>query len=256
MKTTKQVLTEMLTECTGTAMCDSGGVRRPDGTTIQGYGRNWERNEGKSQANFENESEITLEFDSDGNVEYYTISVFHYLCQQLEINELCERFNQLNNNADNWDDDRFYGVSKEAGKYLGNINVEIGSGFNSYNGESSLSQVIQGTYIAIGGECYLVLQIHGGCDVRGGYTTARLFKLENEYTYDGGYLNPEDVYGIFIPNDTDLETPCFDGEVSPEVAGVIEFSNCYDGYTLNRIHNDWSEFELNRNKGKIVVGLI
>lgn len=249
MKTTEQVLTEMLTECTGTALCDSGGA----------YGRNWERNKDKAQADFENESEITLEFDKDGNVECYIISVFHYLSRQLETDVICQMFNEINLDADNWDDDRFYGVSAEAGRYLDALSIDDSvrqsHGFNSYNGESRLSQVIQGTHITINGNSYLILQIHGGCDVRGGYTNARLFLLDNDYCYDGGCLAPEDVYGTFIPNDADLETPCFDGQVHSEVSGVIEFSNCYDGYSLNRIHNNWSEFELNRNKGKIIVGL-
>lgn len=246
MKTVEQILTDMLTEYTGTALCDSGSV----------YGRNWERNQGKTQKDFENEPEVELECDDNGNVECYIISVYHYLKNQLDVDEICERFNNLNVGADNWDDDGFYGVSKEAGEYLRRFNPNLHGGFNSYNGESSLSQVIQGHHVSINGLPYVLLQIHGGCDVRGGYTDARLFVLVNDYD-DGerGYMAPEDVYGIFTPNGTDLETPCFDGEVDPEAAGVIHFSNSYNGYSLNRIHNDWREFELNRNKGKIEVWL-
>ena len=31
------------------------------------------------------------------------------------------------------------------------------------------------------GEPYLLLQIHGGCDVRGGYTDAKLFKPSDDW---------------------------------------------------------------------------
>jgi hypothetical protein len=47
--------------------------------------------------------------------------------------------------------------------------------FNTYNWDSDLSQVLQGSWIDIGGQQYLLLQIHNGCDVRGGYTDAKLF---------------------------------------------------------------------------------
>ena len=250
MKTVEQVLTEMLTECTGAALCDSGGA----------YGRNWERNQGKIQEDFENEKDVTLEYDNDGNVEYYTISVYHYLKNQLGRDSVCERFDKLNTQSNNWDDDRFYGVSAEAGDFLDRVGiVDSGGTFNSYNGESLLSQVIQGTHLVLrchgGQRLYVILQIHGGCDVRGGYTNARLFTLESDYAYDCGYMAPENVYGTFTPNSADLKTLCFDGQVDPEVAGVIYFSNCYDGYSLNRIHNNWREFELNKNKGKIEVWL-
>lgn len=253
--TVEQIIFEMLTECTSVALCDSGGVRQADGTTKQGYGRNWERNQARDLATFQNEPDVMLEFDDNGNVESYTISVFHYLARQLDLDNICEKFNKINCDVDNWDDDRFYGVSNEAGQFLDNLDkgeMWAQESFNSYNDESNLSQVIQGTYITINDTPYLVLQIHGGCDVRGGYTNARLFLLGNDY---GECLAPEDVYGTFTPNGADLETPCFDGQVDSEIAGVIEFSNVYDGYTLNRIHNDWDEFELNQNKGKITVGL-
>jgi len=46
---------------------------------------------------------------------------------------------------------------------------------NSYNHEDFLSQVIQFTYFEHDGESYVLLQIHGGCDVRGGYTEPRAF---------------------------------------------------------------------------------
>jgi hypothetical protein len=241
-----KVLANMLTECTGVALCDSGGA----------YGRNWERQQGKTVDDFMKESEVQGEYDSEGNLEYYTISVFHYLRNQLELDVICREFNKINIPADNWDDERFYGVSAEGGKFLDTFKTKEQNTFNSYNGESALSQVIQGTYLRIGGIGYILLQIHGGCDVRGGYTTARLFRIDNEWG-DGEYdwLCPEDVYGRFIPNGADLETPALiDGvDILGTSVGVIQFDNSYDGYSLRTEDNQ--PVELNQNKGKIELWL-
>lgn len=243
-----KVLAEMLTENTGVALCDSGGA----------YGRNWEKNQGKIVEDYVKDSEVWGEFDSDGNFEYYVISVFHYLRNQLDLDAICREFNQINISADNWDDDRFYGVSAEGGKFLDTYKLTIQRSFNSYNGESVLSQVIQGIYLRIGGIGYILLQIHGGCDVRGGYTSARLFRIDNEWG-DGEYnwLSPEDVYGSFTPNNADVKTPVLPGcenvNVLETSAGVITFDNSYDGYSLRS--EDDQPVKLNQNNGKIELWL-
>ena len=59
---------------------------------------------------------------------------------------------------------------------------EINS-FNSYNYDSNLSQVIQGTWGEFDGEPYVLLQVHQGCDVRGGYTDAKLFKIDDDHSF-------------------------------------------------------------------------
>ena len=74
-----------------------------------------------------------------------------------------------------------YGISKKAANYLNkNYQSQIEYTFNTYNGESDLSQVLQGSRIKIfvdgQYEDYYLIQIHNGCDVRGGYTDAKLFK--------------------------------------------------------------------------------
>jgi hypothetical protein len=52
---------------------------------------------------------------------------------------------------------------------------------NTYNGEDLLSQTIQYVYFEVPelNEAYVVLQIHGGCDVRGGYTAPKVFVLDD-----------------------------------------------------------------------------
>lgn len=57
---------------------------------------------------------------------------------------------------------------------------------NTYNGESAVSQTLQ--YCSLNGKT--ALQIHGGCDVRGGYTAPRIFEAD---PWSGGYLRVADA---------------------------------------------------------------
>jgi hypothetical protein len=145
----------------------------------------WQRNAKKTIQDFENEDEQSYEFDFKYNEIYRTVSVFHYLTNNLEIDDICEHFNKLQNENDNWDaKGDFYGVSLEAGNFLNILNnVEIQRSWNTYNGDSDLSQILQGTTLEIDGEYYFIIQIHGGADARGGYTHAKMFK--SGYFCDG-----------------------------------------------------------------------
>jgi hypothetical protein len=163
---TKELIYSMLTESTGAHMLDSGGA----------YGRHWERNQKRSIEDFENEPEQLYTWD--GHYICRTVSVFHYL-SQLEQDELCEEFNALP--CPNWDAEEVYGVSDSQWRWLcwqANVrlsDLSVKHTFNTYNWDSDLSQVLHGSWIDIGGQQYLLLQIHNGCDVRGGYTDAKLF---------------------------------------------------------------------------------
>jgi len=170
MKDVKQLVYEMLTENTGRAMGDSGGA----------YGRNWERNQKKTMQDFESEDDESYRFDHEGGWIERRVSVFHFLTNDLEIDDICEEFNRLQDENDNWDaegDGDVYGVSKEAYEMLMECpDVEIKRTWNTYNGDSDLSQILQGCNLEIDGEYYFIIQIHGGCDARGGYTHAKMFK--------------------------------------------------------------------------------
>jgi len=204
-----QILLSMLKEKTGTALCDSGGA----------YGRHWERNQSLQLKKLLDSPQVEFE-QKYGS---YTISLFHYLRTQLDIDRTCEKFNRINTTAKNWDSDAFYGLSTEGENFLNRINAKIGNAWNSYNGETNLSQVIQGAYVVIKDTGYVLLQIHQGCDVRGGYTDARLFKTSNEY---GDFLNPEDVYGTVTKKD----------------GSIVQVDNRYNGYSLT--NEDGNEVEI------------
>ena len=200
-----ELVYSMLIENTGTHMLDSGGIS----------GRAWQRNQTKSLKDFESEPSVTFELQNDPKDStdiIYTISVFHYLTKGLELDEVCDEFNELP--CKDWDSE-IYGVSALQEKWLNKNGYEVcKESFNTYNGDSSLSQVLQGTYVKRDGETntYVLLQIHGGADVRGGYTNAKMFYVPNDY------MPLEDVIGTI------------DG---------VKISNRHDSITLLR--DDWND---------------
>ena len=170
---TKELIFSMLTENTGTHMLDSGGTS----------GRMWQRNANKCIADFDNEPAELYQYDPKYNEIYRTVSVFHYLTHNLEVDDIAFNFNELNTNAEDWEADckednaYLYGVSLNAWLDLVTSNeVEVSRSWNTYNGESDLSQTLQGANLLINDEYYILIQIHGGADARGGYTDAKLFK--------------------------------------------------------------------------------
>ena len=174
---TKELVFSMLTENTGTHMCDSGGDN----------GRMWQRNANKCVADFENEPAELYQYDQKYNEIHRTVSVFHYLTHNLEVDEIAFNFNELNTNAKDWDADckeddaSLYGVSLNAWLDLVTSNeVEVSRSWNTYNGDSDLSQILQGANLTINEEYYVLIQIHGGADARGGYTDAKLFKCDED----------------------------------------------------------------------------
>ena len=167
---TRQLVYEMLTENTGKHFLDSGGTD----------GRMWQRNQKKTIEDFENEEEELYQLDAKYKEIYRTVSVFHYLTNNLEIDDICEEFNRIQEESNNWDaDGDVYGVSKEAYTMLmSHTDVDIQRTWNTYKGESDLSQILQGANLTIDDEEYILIQIHNGADARGGYTDAKLFKMD------------------------------------------------------------------------------
>lgn len=168
----------MLKTNTGIAMMDSGGDN----------GRMWQRNATKSLKDFQSEPSVSVSFDGYLDV---TFSVFHHLTNTLELDALCDRFNKLP--CDNWDGE-FYGTSDKQCEWLEKRGFEVDkhrNSFNTYNWDSNLSQVLQGTFLKNRIESYVLLQVHGGADVRGGYTDAKLFKCESDY-----FLNEMAFFGL------------------------------------------------------------
>ena len=180
---TEELIFSMLTENTGTHMLDSGGAN----------GRMWQRNKDKCLQDFADAPAELYEYDNKYNEIHRTVSVFHYL-SGLEVDDISFRFNELNTNAKDWDADckennvYIYGVSVNAWLDLvtENYQVEVSRSWNTYNGDSDLSQILQGANLMINHEHYVLIQIHGGADARGGYTDAKLFKCAD---YSDGMIH-------------------------------------------------------------------
>jgi len=170
-RTLDQVIVGMLTENTGRSILDSGDA----------YGRNWQRNQGKTVEIFRAQPSATLEiysWERDGQTRYDispTVNVFHLLHHALDLDALCREFNALE--VGNWNGE-YYGTDQGQCDWLTEHGFEaVGEGFNTYNWSSNHSQILQGQELECDGDRYILLQIHGGCDARGGYTDAKLFAL-------------------------------------------------------------------------------
>jgi len=165
MKTdaTDRALAEMLTECTGAHFLDSGCF----------LGRNWEHNQGKTVQTFENEPYARYRAEvNDATLEVIgALSVFHYRRDNLEYDARMTRiyhaFDALHPKLSYTDTAEMWAEKIDPGS---------GHWINSYNGECDLSQGIQFLPFEVKGRPYVALQIHGGCDVRGGYTKPRIFR--------------------------------------------------------------------------------
>lgn len=186
----EKLIYKMLTENTGTHMLDSGGDS----------GRAWQRNQKKTPADFKNEPMVsvdTRDAETSEQIEF-SVSTFHYLTSGvLELDDLCLKFNRKFATMPDWNSD-IYGVSEKAQAWIERNMSEFtfDDSWNSYNGNYNLDQVLQGTNLVTGSKYeyprYVLLQIHNGADVRGGYTDAKLFKIA-----DGEYFDPSasDVFG-------------------------------------------------------------
>lgn len=173
--TTDEVIVGMLTENTGSHFLDSGGA----------YGRAWERNQGTTIEDWKARPEATL--DQWG---CYTLDVFHFLSDRLDYDpDLDALFGEF---CDSREDTYWMQDMEDFPAWLAeNHGDEYGTSpdhctINTYNNEDALSQTLQFTLFTLGehsdaiyGE-FVLLQIHGGCDVRGGYTRPRVFRTCGE----------------------------------------------------------------------------
>lgn len=158
---TQEILAEMLTENTGRGLLDSGDA----------YGRNWERNQGLTVADFVNSEKVRLTKYGPA------ASLFHYLNDTLEYAE------ELDKEFQEWIDDpirKDNSYLEDSYDWASNFEDSYYPSFNSYNGEDILSQGFQVETFSMDGDDYCCLSIHGGCDIRGGYTKPRIFKILGE----------------------------------------------------------------------------
>jgi len=192
---TERKLIAMLTENTGSHFLDSGGA----------YGRNWERNQKLGTDRKTWNARPTVIVSHSGDELSLTIDTYQFLRDRLIYDSFCHALtislHALGNGAmssESWPE------TLEAFCELNNLMTT--NCCNTYNGECLLSQTLQFWQIEekppaghqIGDSMcagdIIALQIHGGCDVRGGYTAPVFFRLKDDhgiYDYNNLYCNVE-----------------------------------------------------------------
>lgn len=187
---TQRVLVHMMRENTGASILDSGGTS----------GRSWQRNQlvdffarpkatvGFRAWTYDNQP-TKLEID-------FTLDLFHFLDNALEYDRPMTRaFNKyaaLPENANEYHLSLMESFPAWIGERRG-VDAEHTGTENSYNCENYLSQTIQFALFDYDGDHYALVQIHGGADVRGGYTAPKAFRLTDDYSlcdYHQGGLAP------------------------------------------------------------------
>jgi hypothetical protein len=249
MTLTERKIASMLQENTGRHMLDSGGA----------YGRNWEHNQGRD---FSKEDPCTL--DGRCGLEV-THNLYHWLSERLDYNpDLQRQFTRFCNREENREDSWFANLdafmeerqarAKRRGEDFGGI---YGEGdpvvVNTYNHESLLSQVIQYVYWEDNSGGHVFLMIHGGCDVRGGYTKPVAFDVD-------GNLGELTIFddaraGIYCRNEKAVaDQLCLDGSVT---SGSCEASwytdDGYHWYASNG-EGDLDKFELVQHDAELEDG--
>ena len=182
MTKTQEVLIGMFKENTGRHFLDSG----------DGYGRNYERNQ---SVDFESIPYASVSY-SYGDINY-TVSTYKWLEERVqfeeELNDLFLKFSEEN------PDSGYLQLMEEFPKYIESLVDEgnkiygeshgiYGEGepitINTYNHENILDQTIQFVYWSNEQGEFIALQIHGGCDVRGGYTKPQIFSVGHHSELD------------------------------------------------------------------------
>ena len=186
---TQQVIFDMLTTNTGTDCMDSGGDD----------GRHWQRNAKKTLDDFMSEPWATI----DPKYGDAAISLFHYMTEYLVFDEgLTNDFESI---ASNYQDEGWLNIIEQFLDALevadeGEFYSDARWSFNTYNFENwSVNQTLQGSFFGLGKKTYLIVQVHGGADVRGGYTAPKVFQLKGFYGKDDFVLSAGDI-SFICPN--------------------------------------------------------
>jgi hypothetical protein len=177
------MLKRMLVENTGRSVLDSGDY----------YGRHYEENQ---ERDFDAEPAIVVDWYNHGAGQLEIVvqrNVYHYL-QGVVVYEpaLDAQFQEWLNEEEGGYLDAMKRWPQERRQQGFDIEEDWGT-FNTYNGDCILSQTLQGLFYVEDDVAYVLLQVHGGCDVRGGYTRPRLFQSDPEefFRYNDATIKPE-----------------------------------------------------------------
>lgn len=166
---TKKVIARMLKENTGRSILDSGDL----------YGRHYERNQLRD---FETEKPAVFSIDFD--CLSYTKNIYHFLVETLEYNRIMtDKFYRFENK--NSEEFRYLGWQDILQKFYKKHGFHVIHSDYTYNHDNCLSQDIiytlitsEETHSDFYDTEFLILQIHNGCDARGGFTQPKFFETD------------------------------------------------------------------------------
>lgn len=172
---TERRIYELMTENTGTHFLDSG----------MSNGRHWQQNQGHTIHEWMQRPSAILETEYST---YATIDLFGWLSNRLQLTERAQEFQHAWNVWLEEDSERSpyscADMEEWANQFHDSKDFESTIA-NSYNWENLLSQTIQFIDFEFLGNTFTLLQVHGGADVRGGYTRPQVFETKSQYwAYD------------------------------------------------------------------------
>lgn len=205
---TEKAIIGMLKENTGRHMLDSGDA----------YGRHWEKNQA---IDFKDTKPV--KWDEYGA----QVSTYHFLKTFLELTPKAKKYQKMYDKMFANSDEPYLADMENFAEYLDDNDISVDDEYlvgdhmniiNSYNEENLLSQVLQYGMFYDGKDYFVVLQIHGGTDVRGGYTAPKIFELKEDPSYwftsqtdltvvtkDGKTYDTDDTYHFYPVDDTSGE---------------------------------------------------
>lgn len=192
---TERTLVKMFRENTGASILDSGGA----------YGRGWQRAlkrdfSKRVPATYTARTyECTYGKDSGKTCLDLCIDIdlFTYLASRLEYDRAMtrqfEKFASLPANESKYDlelmEEFPKWISDKRDECVNNVWCE-----NTCNLDNMLSGVIQFVHFDMAGDEYVLLQIHGGCDYRGGYSHPKVFRADSNGCGYFGDWNDADLF--------------------------------------------------------------
>ena len=226
-----KIVSMMLKENTGTHFMDSGGEG----------GRAWQQNQ---KRDFQKEAASVIEVDVGRKDLIISMRTFFYVTEFWESTTESERLqkeflkfaDREENEGDGWMSlmEKFYEevLYPEIDDHDWNA-YNVGKGgriVNTYNYESSVDQILQYMMFSWQDNCpFIMLQIHGGADARGGYTAPHFFAFKTREHHIDEFLICDGDYTVMCGDEqwyTD-DHGChwyFEGSSSRRSMGSSEFA--------------------------------
>jgi hypothetical protein len=168
---TEERLFEMFTENTGIHFLDSG----------MSDGRHWQQNQKRTVTDFLARPKAYLETTYGLEV---SLDLFHFLNDRVTVTDKAKHLQADFEEFIKADPERSFYSCWDMEQFIQELtdSKEVNVA-NSYNWDNHLDQVIQYVSFEYEGEHFVILQVHGGADVRGGYTRPQIFETLHEYAF-------------------------------------------------------------------------